>query len=244
MAQRILGLIPARGGSKGVSRKNVRLVGGAPLVCWTWIAAQAVPAIERLVVSTDDPEVASLARAAGIDVPFIRPPYLSSDTVSAFAVVEHALGWLEKAEGYRPDVVLWLQPTSPLRTAQDIQAAIALLERSSAFSVVSVCEAEHHPFWTFSMSADGVLRLLMDQGKSSTRRQELPRAYRVNGAIYLARRDVLLEQQTFDLEPSLGYVMPAERSIDVDSPWDLYLADLVLKDRAASSPADGTQCRK
>jgi len=227
----VLGLIPARAGSKGVPRKNLRLVGGAPLVSWTWAAARTVPAVERLVVSTDDPEVAALAREAGVDVPFVRPSHLASDTASVFAVAEHALGWLKDAEGYEPDVVLLLQPTSPLRTAQDIESAIVVMDRQRASAVVSVCEMEHHPFWTFSMNQDGVLRWLAEEGKAATQRQELPPAYRMNGAIYLVRRQVLLEQRTFHPEPTVGFVMPPDRSIDVDSEWDLRLADLVISAR-------------
>lgn len=200
---------------------------------WTWKAAAAVSAIERLIVSTDDPGIVALARAAGVEAPFIRPSDLASDTASAFDVAEHALAWLDDTDGYRPDVVLWLQPTSPLRTVQDIEGALALMDRHPASAVMSVCESEHHPFWTFGIDAGGVLRLLVDAGKGSTRRQELPKAYRANGAIYLVPRDILLERQTFDLEPILGYVMHVGHSIDIDCEWDLYLADLVLNDRAS-----------
>jgi len=234
LRQSILAIIPARAGSKGVPRKNTCPVGGAPLIAWTWRAALAAGSVERVVVSTDDPEIAALAGAAGVDAPFLRPTRLASDTASAFVVAEHALGWLAEAEGYRPDVVLWLQPTSPLRTADDIESALALLHQSDASAVVGVCEAEHHPFWSVSIDADGVLHPLVAQAAGGTRRQDLPKAYRVNGAIYAIKRHVLLEQQTFDPEPTLGYVMPAERSIDVDSPWDLHVADLVLKDRQVS----------
>src|SRR5580765_4600206 len=144
MAPRILGIIPARAGSKGVPRKNIRTVGGAPLVSWTWKAAAAVPAIDRLIVSTDDPEIVALAAAAGVEAPFVRPPHLASDTASAFAVAEHALAWLDDTDGYRPDVVLWLQPTSPLRTDRDIEGALAMLDRHPSCAVMSVCESEHH----------------------------------------------------------------------------------------------------
>jgi CMP-N,N'-diacetyllegionaminic acid synthase len=239
MTARILGVIPARAGSKGVPRKNVRLVGGEPLVSWTWRAAAEVPAIDRLIVSTDDLEVAALARSAGIEVPFLRPPHLASDTASAFQVAEHALGWLECTEGYRPDFVLWLQPTSPLRTAEDIEGALALAERHPTYSsVMSVCETEHHPFWTFTVDEQGSLQYINEANRSTTRRQELPRTYRANGAIFLVKRDVLLAHEIFDPDPTRAYIMPVARSIDIDSPWDLYLADLVLKDRVGSCGAD------
>jgi CMP-N,N'-diacetyllegionaminic acid synthase len=231
MPARILALIPARAGSKGMPRKNVRLVGGAPLASWSWTVARGLPAIDRVIVTTDDPEVAALARAAHVEVPFVRPAELASDSASLFAVAEHALRWLKDADAYEPDVVLLLQPTSPLRTSHDIEGAIAFMEQHNASSVVSICEAEHHPFWTFSRGEDGIIRFLVEQGKAATRRQELPPAYRMNGAVYLVRRDVLLEKRTFEPDPTLGYLMPADRSIDIDSAWDLQVADLVLTAR-------------
>ena len=233
MGSRILAVIPARAGSKGLPRKNIRPVGGIPLVCWTWMAARSVPAIDRLIVTTDDPEVVALARDAGVEVPFLRPPHLASDTASAFAVAEHALGWLDEDEGYRPDVVVWLQPTSPLRSAEDIAGAIAVHEKGQGAVVVGVCSAEHHPFWSVGMDQEGVLFPLADRGPAVTRRQDLPDAYRINGAIYVIGRDLLLAKRTFEPEPTIGYVMPIERSIDVDSAWDLHVADLVMKERLA-----------
>ncbi len=227
----LLAVIPARAGSKGTLRKNVRRVGGEPLISWTWTAAQQVTAIDRLIVSTDDPEIIGLARAAGVAAPFVRPTHLSSDTASAFSVADHALAWLEEADGYRPDVVLWLQPTSPLRTAADIEAALALQRCNPASAVVSVCETEHHPMWTFTMSAEGVLRPLFNEARTVTQRQELPQSYRMNGALYVVPRAKLVAQKTLEPEPTLGFLMPQDRSIDVDSEWDLYLADLLLRDR-------------
>ncbi len=227
----VLAVIPARAGSRGVSRKNLRRVGGEPLIVWTWNAAQQVTAIDRLIVSTDDPEIVGLARAAGVEAPFVRPTHLSNDTASAFSVAEHALVWLEEMDGYEPDTVLWLQPTSPLRTAHDIQAALALHGCNPASAVVSVCETEHHPMWTFLMSAEGFLQPLFNEARTVMQRQELPQAYRVNGALYVVPRTTLVAQKTLEPEPTLGYLMPHDRSIDVDSEWDLYLADLLLRDR-------------
>jgi CMP-N,N'-diacetyllegionaminic acid synthase len=218
-----------------VPRKNVRRVAGEPLISWTWTAAKQATGIDRLLVSTDDSEIIGLARAAGVEAPFMRPAHLSSDTASAFSVAEHAMAWMEEREGYQPDVLLWLQPTSPLRTAHDIEAALALHRRNPGSAVVSVCEAEHHPMWTFLMNAEGVLRPLFDEARTVMQRQELPQAYRVNGALYVVPREKLVAQKTLEPEPTLGYLMPQDRSVDVDSEWDLYLADLLLADRLAAA---------
>jgi CMP-N,N'-diacetyllegionaminic acid synthase len=227
----IIGIIPARAGSKGVPRKNVRPVGGKPLIARTWEAALSSGALTRLIVSTDDPEVVTLARAAGIDVPFVRPAALASDTASAVDVAEHALAWLADEQGYRPDVVAWLQPTSPLRATEDIVGALDQMATRGASAVVTVCEADHHPLWALRMTDDGVVTP-WSGAEVPGRRQELPTAYRCNGALYLVRRELLLARRTFEPDPTLGYVMPIERSLDVDTPWDLYVADLVLRDRA------------
>ncbi|MBE7554831.1 MAG: acylneuraminate cytidylyltransferase family protein [Anaerolineales bacterium] len=228
----ILGIIPARGGSKGIPRKNVRQVGGRPLIAWTWEAAQVTPTVTRLIVSTDDQEIAGLARAAGIEIPFIRPAQFASDTASAIDVVSHALNWLQEQEQYRPDFVLWLQPTSPLRTSADIEAAATLAQEKAADSVISVCPVEHqHPALMKRVESNGLLKSWQDDQTLIQRRQELPPVYCLNGAIYLIRREVLLEQQTFYPEATFAYVMPSERSLDIDTPWDLYLVDLILKDR-------------
>jgi CMP-N,N'-diacetyllegionaminic acid synthase len=233
MKAEILGIIPARFGSKGVPRKNVRLVAGKPLIAWTWEAARKAPSIDRLIVSTDDPEVMELARSADIEVPFKRPEEFASDTASAVDVVVHALEWLKKSEGYEPDLLLWLQPTSPLRMADDIEAAITLQREKSADSVISVCPAEHHPLWMKCVREDGLLTAWTDATSSPQRRQELPQAFRLNGAIYVIRRDVLLKERSFYAAATYAHIMPNERSLDIDTPWELFVADLILKHSAS-----------
>jgi CMP-N-acetylneuraminic acid synthetase len=210
----------------------MRLVGGKPLITWSLDVGLAAPSISRLVVSTDDHEIADLARSAGVEVPFLRPAEFASDTALAIDVITHALDHLLRADNYRPDVVLWLQPTSPLRTIEDIETSIALMKEKSASSVVSVSPAEHHhPFLMKRLDDHGLLRPWVVDQTLPQRRQELPAAYCLNGAIYLARRELLLEQRTFYSESTYAYVMPAERSLDIDNAWDLYLVDLILKDR-------------
>ncbi len=230
----ILGIIPARAGSKGVPRKNVRLVGDKPMVAWTWTAARAAPSISRLIVSTDDLEVEKLAKSAGIDVPFRRPSELAGDTVSAFAVVEHALSWLEHNEAYRPDYVFWLQPTSPLRTTADIETAVALASERNASAIVGVYPVNKHPYWMKKLLPDGSIENFMPLDREYNRRQDMPIVYAISGAVYLIRREVLLEQKTFFPKGALAYVMPAERSLDVDSLSDLHLIDLILRDKVSN----------
>jgi CMP-N,N'-diacetyllegionaminic acid synthase len=233
MKAEILGIIPARFGSKGVPRKNVRLVADKPLIAWTWEAATAAPSITRLIVSTDDPEVADLARSARVEVPFLRPAEFASDTASAVDVVVHALEWLKKTDEYEPDFILWLQPTSPLRVADDIEAAVRLQREKRADSVISVCPAEHHPMWMKRVRDDGLLMAWAEEKVSPQRRQELPQAFRLNGSIYLTRREVLLKERSFYAQATYAYVMPHERSLDIDTPWELFMADLILRHQAS-----------
>ena len=155
----VLGLLTARGGSKGLPRKNVLPIGGKPLLAWSIEAAKGSASVDRVVMSTDDDEIAGISREFGADVPFMRPEHLSRDDSAHFPVVEHAIQWLEKNEGYRPDYILLLQPTSPLRTAGDIDGAVGLAVRHRADAVVSVTELDksHHPYLAYRLAANGTL---------------------------------------------------------------------------------------
>jgi CMP-N-acetylneuraminic acid synthetase len=185
------------------------------------------------VVSTDDEEIAAVARTLGAQAPFLRPAELAKDDTPTMPVIAHALHWLEAEQGYVPDMVVVLQPTSPLRTADDIGAAIALAEERSADSVVSVCPTPSHPHLAKRITADGRIEDFVEHAKVE-RRQDLEPVYSLNGAIYLARRAALLEKQSFYGPKTYAYVMPPERSLDVDSPWDLHLCDLILRDTYGS----------
>ena len=228
-------IVPARGGSKGIPNKNITLVAGRPLIEWTIAAARAARGIDRLIVSTDSQEIATVARAAGAEVPFLRPAELARDDSPGTAVIVHALNWLAANDGYHPTYAMCLQPTSPLRTAEDIDAAIALALAKACDSVVSVTPAEHHPHWMKRIDDSGRLHPWAT-GDIATRRQDLPPAYALNGAIYLALRGVLVERETFYSEATHAYVMPAERSLDIDDTWHLHLADLILRTRSTSTP--------
>ena len=224
----VLVLVPARGGSRGIPDKNLALAGGRSLLARAIDAAAESRHRPRIVVSTDSERIAGAARAAGAEVPFLRPAELARDDTPGIAPVLHALRWLEEGEGYRPRWVVVLQPTSPLRTAADVDAALELAGARGADAVVSVTPAATHPFWVKRLDADGRLRDFAPATEAVARRQDLPGAYALNGAVYVARREVLLERESFHTERTWGYVMPPERSLDVDTPWDLHLADLVL----------------
>jgi CMP-N,N'-diacetyllegionaminic acid synthase len=230
-APKILGVIPARGGSKAIPRKNLAVLANRPLIAWTVEVAIASDSLDRLVISTDDPEIAKIGKKFGAEVPFLRPAELATDTSTSMDVVLHTIHWFDENENYQPDYVLLLQPTSPLRTVTDIRKSIELLLAKRGDSVVSVCETHQHPFWMKGVDEKGRLVDLSPQSSAPTRRQDLPSVFALNGAIYLALRGFLLSQRTFISDRTYAYVMPENRSLDVDSPWDLYLADLILRDR-------------
>ncbi len=226
-----LALISARGGSKGITGKNIRQVAGKPLIAWTIAAASESRVCQRIIVSTDSPEIADAARQHGAEIPFMRPAELATDDASGTDPVLHAVRWLDLHENFAPEWVMLLQPTSPLRTSLDIRRAVALAEEKNADAVVSVAPVEDHPFWMKRIDADGCLEDFIRLEKPFNRRQDLPEVYALNGAIYLVHRTVLLGQETLFPPRTHALVMPRERSLDVDTPWDLYLADLILKDR-------------
>lgn len=221
-------LITARGGSKGIPRKNVAPCGGRPLIAWTVEAALGSRSLHRVILSTDDEEIADTGRKFGAEVPFLRPPELARDDSTSLDVAEHALRWLAAAEGAMPDYLLLLQPTSPLRTAADIDGAIALARERQADAVLAVCEASPHPYLLRRVTDGGALADFIELKSEPSRRQEYPDAWMLNAAIYLIRPAVLLATRTFQPTGALPYFMPRERSIDIDSPLDLRIADLLL----------------
>jgi CMP-N-acetylneuraminic acid synthetase len=228
-----LGLVTARGGSKSVPRKNVALVANRPLIAWTIDAAREARRLDRVIVSTDDPEIAAVAERCGAEVPFLRPQELALDDTPHVAVVEHALWWLGQHEGYEPDWVFTLQPTSPLRTGEDIDGAIALAHERQPDAVAGVSPSSQHPLLAKRMREDGTLEDFIPCDLAYRRRQALPAAYALNGAVFLNRTVALLAQRTMFPARTIAYVMPPSRSLDVDEPWDLEHAGLLLAARAA-----------
>jgi N-acylneuraminate cytidylyltransferase len=214
-AKKSLALITARGGSKGLPRKNVLIAGGKPLVEWTVEAAISAECVGRVVLSSDDDEIMAAARAAGCDIPFCRPAHLANDMASSIDVVLHALDQLPGFE-----YVVLLQPTSPLRTAADIDAAFALMLERVAPSCVSVCEADQSPYWMYRLADDNKLQRLLPEMEGIKRRQDLPPIYVLNGAIYIARIDWLRANKNFVGAETVAYPMPKERSLDIDTAED------------------------
>ena len=228
----IIGLITARGGSKSMPRKNILPLAGKPLIAWTIEAARASRHLSRVLLSTDDPEIAEVAAAWGAEVPFMRPAELAGDTTPHILAVEHAIRWLEEAEGAQPEYVLMLQPTSPLRTTADIDGAIALARERDAIAVVSVSPMNRHPYLSKRILADGTLAEFVKSDIAYLRRQDLPPAYALNGALYLNRSESLLRDRTFVPPGTLAYVIPPERAQDVDTPWEFHLVEMILRNRS------------
>ena len=223
IAMSLLALIPARGGSKGIPRKNIRSFCGKPLLQWSIDVALAAPSVDRIVVSTDDAEIATLARAGGAEVPFVRPFDLASDTASGIVPVLHALEQLPEVTD-----VLLLQPTSPMRRVADVEAAIAMHRKASSFAVVSVTQCNKHPAWMFGLSPNQILQPLSTRSDSSCR-QQMPSTYVLNGAIYLASRSFLERELGFLTPETLGYVMAPEQSVDIDTLLDWQWGEFLMK---------------
>lgn len=212
---KVLALIVARGGSKGLPRKNILQIEGKPLIAWTIQAALESSIISQVVLSSDDDEIIETAKAWGCSVPFRRPSHLASDAANSMDVVLHAL---EELPGF--DYVMLLQPTSPLRTTLDIDAAFQQLKSAGASSCVSVCETEQSPYWMYLLEEDKKLHKILSQSTIAYRRQDLPKVYLLNGAIYIARVDCLQKTKSFITEDTVGYVMSQYNSLDIDSADD------------------------
>lgn len=226
---KLLGLIPARGGSKSIPRKNIVTLAGRPLLAYTCEAALGCQRLTRVLLSTDDEEIARVGRACGVEVPFLRPVELARDDTSSLAVAQHALGWLMDHGGWKPDTLVLLQPTSPLRRAQHIGEALQIMEQADADTVVSVVEVPHRfsPYTVMRLQ-DGWLRDFWQEPLPfyRFRRQNLPTLYARNGPVVLATRtSVILDSQTFYGPHTIPYVMSEEESVDIDTPSDLRLAE-------------------
>lgn len=218
----IVCIIPARGGSKGIPGKNLTPLNGRPLLAWTIGAALASKSVSRVIVSTDSEAIAATALECGAEVPFMRPAHLAGDDVHAVHVVLHALDWLEQ-QGQKPTGVMMLLPTSPLRLATDIQAAVELFERKQAPAVISVIDLGKYMTNLRYLEGDALERVAPEENPNA-QRQGLRKLYSVNGSIFLAQPDRLRQAGTFHIDGALGSVMDAINSIDINAPEDLSLA--------------------
>lgn len=225
--KKVLGLIPARGGSKGIPQKNIRLLGDKPLIAWTIDEAKKSRYIDRLVVSTDNEEIAKIVRDWGGEVPFIRPAELATDAARAIDVVQHAFDMLPNY-----DAVAYLQPTSPFRTIEDIDGAIKLWTETRD-TVVSVTEVSKSPYWMYGLNGEGRLRELLPRPDRTANRQDLPKVYALNGAVYVISRNAVFEYDNFVSSTTRGYITPSHRSFDLDDEADWQIAECLLDRRSS-----------
>ena len=230
---KIVAIIPARAGSKGIPKKNLVDLAGRPLIAWSILAARESIFIDRVIVSTDSEEIAEVALSNGADVPFIRPRELATDNTPGIDVIVHALEWLSVSDHYKADYVMVLQPTSPLRSVDDIDTAIRIMKEKRAGSVVSVTLVKQHPYWMKQVDDRGGIKSFCEEGLKVSR-QELPPVYIINGAVYLAPIETVLRKRSMYTERTVAYIMPSERSVDIDEPIDLVEAEYFMKNRSLS----------
>ena len=230
--QPYIAIIPARGGSKRLPGKNLLPLAGKPLIAWTIESAIRSEVFDRVVVSTDDPLIAAVAVQYGAEVPFIRPANLATDSTPTIEVLTHAVKELTGGSQVSWTHMACLQPTSPLRTAENIRQAARLLEAKNADAVISVCQTEHSPLWANTLPENLSLTGFITEQAQKTPSQQLPVFYRLNGAIYFCRIDRMLSEQTLFLPTSAyAFIMSREDSIDVDDQVDFELAAIYSKKR-------------
>ncbi len=229
---KILAIVPARGGSKRLPQKNILNIAGKPLINWTIEAGLGSTFINRLIVSTDDSNIADIARSSGADVPFIRPDNLSLDSTTSFEVIEHCLSWVKENEGVEYDYIILLQPTSPLRNDKDINNAFNILFDKNAQAVISLCETEHSPLWSNTIDEDSSMKSFLKPDINKTPSQDLPKYYRLNGAIYICQTKALLREKNLYLKDNIyASIMSKKNSIDIDDQIDFDLAELYLNNK-------------
>lgn len=218
-----LAIIPARGGSKRLPRKNILDLNGKPLIAWSIEAGITSKYIDKVIVTSDDDEILHIAKQYGSDT-LKRPAKLASDTATSFDALKHTIDTLE-----RYDNVILLQPTSPLRTFLHIDQAIELLESKKADAVISVCEMEHSPIWSNTLPDDGSMNGFLKDEAKNIRSQDLETYYRINGAIYICKTERLLEEKSFFIKDNiLAYLMDRKNSIDIDEEIDFKIAEVFM----------------
>ncbi len=228
---KILGVVTARGKSKRLPRKNILDLAGKPLIGWTIEAALKSKYIDEVVVSTEDSEISEISKNFGANVPFMRPKELSDDSIHPAEVVKHAVNYCINDQEKEFDYVVLLQPTSPLRDAHDIDKAIELLYSKRADAVVSVCEAEHPPLWSNTLPENLSMKNFLKDDLKNRVSQDLPTYYRINGAIYICSIKKILEENTFFLKDNIfAFLMDAEKSVDIDTPIDFKLAEVLMRE--------------
>lgn len=228
-----LAIIPARGGSKRLPRKNILDLSGKPLIAWSIEAALESKYIDKLIISSDDDKILNISHSYGAEW-IKRPENLASDTATTFDALKHTI---ENVSKY--DYIVLLQPTSPLRTAKHIDAAIELLNSKNADAVISVCEMEHSPLWSNTLPEDKTMEHFLQSELLNKRSQDLPTYYRLNGAIYIAKTDKLLESKSFFLQNNIfAYIMDQESSVDIDTLLDFKFAQILIENNPSEPLKD------
>ena len=230
-----IGIIPARGGSKGLPGKNLRRLGALSLIGHAVASCREATRLARFVVSTDSETIAAEARRHGAEVPFLRPAELASDEAGMVPVLQHAVRWLEANGGPHPDLIVTLQPTSPFRVGADIDETIAKLVASGADSAQTVTEAAYHPFFMKTLDGDRTVPLF-HEGHKYVRRQDAPPVYQPSGAVYVTRYDVLMTEGRVLGTDNRAVVRGFEASVNIDTEWDFLLAEIVLRQGRAPIP--------
>lgn len=228
MKDKILAIIPARSGSKGLKDKNIKIINGKPMINYTIEAALESDIFTNIIVSTDSQKYAEIALNAGAKVPFIRPKALATDDSTTTNVIMHAITEMEQEIG-EYDYFMLLQPTSPLRTSENIKGAYSLMKEKNANAVVSVCKTDHNPLWSSTLNESLSLDNFLDTTENR-RRQALPNYYRLNGAIYLAEVSYYKKYNNFYYNDSYAYIMNKRESIDVDDIIDFKLAEILMEE--------------
>ena len=224
---KILAIIPARGGSKGIRRKNLQKLSGKPLIAHTIIAAKKTKSINKIIVSTDDKEIGKISKNNGAEVPFLRPKQISKDTSSIIEVIKHALKFLQENQSYVPDIIILLQPTSPLRTSQLITKTINTLKKSKATSVITVSKITKHPYAAYWLKND-FLKPFEKNFTKYSRRQEFPDLFFPTGAVYAFWYDTLKKFNSLH-GPKIKPIVVHDEDIDIDNLRDLFFAEMMLK---------------
>jgi N-acylneuraminate cytidylyltransferase/CMP-N,N'-diacetyllegionaminic acid synthase len=226
--KKILAIIPARGGSKGIPHKNLKELNGKPLIAYSIEEAKESKYIDKLIVSTEDEEIARVSKNYGAEVPFLRPIELATDDTPGIMPIFHALNWFDE-KGVSFDYIMCLQCTSPFRRANHIDEAIEKLFTEDADSIVSVCESEISPYWMKKIE-NGKMRDFLSDMPFYSRRQDIPNVFRLNGAIYLAKAEILLKLNSWYSDNTMPYIMDRLTSIDIDDIFDFKFAELLVKE--------------
>jgi len=232
MGNKIIAIIPARGGSKGLPGKNIIPLGGKPLIAWSIEAAKKSKLVERVIVTTDDEKIANVAREYGAEVPFIRPAELAQDDTPPDPVLKHVLQFLEEKENLKPEIIVWLEPPCPFRTSEEVDTAVEMLQDDpEADSLRSVIEPFQNPFKSWTLPEKYLKPLIERKGQvlHTGPRQKTDKVYWQNGALFLLKYDTIMKKGNFFGDNILPYIMPSDRFVDIDKKEDLELAEFYLK---------------